>query len=108
MALLVYMTAADQAEAEMLAATLVRQKLAAGVHLYPIRSQYWWEGQIQHATEYALVAQCTHEGYAQLEACVRSLHSYQTPCIVAVPIVQGNPAFLDWIAHNTNPLKEPS
>ena len=88
MALLVYMTAADPAEAERIAVELVERRLAAGVNiLAPMRSVYRWKGEVRKAGEIPLVAQSEEER-----------HSYETPCIIAVPIAAGTTDFLDWIA----------
>ena len=99
MALLVYMTAADPAEAERIAVELVERRLAAGVNiLAPMRSVYRWKGEVRNAGEIPLVAQSEEERFPALAACVRELHSYETPCIIAVPIAAGTTDFLDWIA----------
>lgn len=102
MNLLVYMTAADSEEAERIAEALVEQRLAAGVNiLSPIRSVYRWKGEIRKAGEVPLLAQTSAERFAELADVVRGQHSYETPCIIAMPIVRGNADFLDWIADCT-------
>lgn len=102
MALLVYMTASSPEEAERIAAELVERRLAAGVNiLAPMRSVYRWKGKVRKAGEIPLLAQTEEERFEALAACVRALHSYETPCVIAVPIAAGSADFLDWIVDCT-------
>ncbi len=99
---LVYMTAANQTEAERIGRALVERRLAACVNILSgCRSLYWWEGQVQSETEVAFVAKTTAERFPALVDAVKSLHSYTVPCIVGVPIHDGNPDFLRWIWEET-------
>ena len=107
MALLVYMTAADEAEAGRIADDLVRQRLAAGVNiLAPMRSVYRWKGDICNSREPPFIAQTDDELFDALAARVRELHSYETPCIVAFPIARGTSDFLSWITESTHSTEE--
>ena len=73
MALLVYMTAADPAEAERIAVELVERRLAAGVNiLAPMRSVYRWKGEVRKAGEIPLVAQSENASLPWPRACVNS------------------------------------
>ena len=101
-ALLVYMTASSLEEAERLAAMLLERRCAAGVNIVPgARSLYWWQGEIRRAQECVIWAQTTEERYSFLESCVREVHSYQVPCILAVPVAKGAAHFLQWIEEST-------
>lgn len=96
--LMVYMTAANQAEAKRLARHLVEQKVAACVNILgAISSVYEWKGKVENAKEIALVAKTTTAAYPKLERIVKANHSYECPCIVAWKIDQGNPPFLQWV-----------
>lgn len=102
MAFLVYMTASTPEEAEHLAADLVEQRLAAGVNiLAPMRSVYRWKGAVRRSGEVPLLAQTDGSRLEALTARVRALHSYETPCVIAVPIAAGDEDFLAWIAECT-------
>lgn len=104
MALFVYMTAASAAEAERIAHDLVESRLAAGVNIFsPIRSVYRWKGEIRREGEIALIAQTDEDRFEALAERVRRLHSYETPCIVALPVERGNADFLAWITASTHP-----
>lgn len=91
------MTAHDAAEADLLAEALVSRKLAAGVNMVPGRSVYRWNGEICRHSEVFLFAQTTAARFAELEQTVCELHSYETPCVVAVPLSQVSDGFGQWI-----------
>lgn len=103
-ALLVITNLPDAASAATLAETLVEARLAACVNiLAPCRSVYRWQGKLESATEIPLLIKTTAERYSLLEAAIRQLHPYELPEIVAVPIGQGLPEYLDWVAAETTP-----
>ena len=98
----VYIVAADTDEANRIADALVGERLAACVNILgSVRSVYRWQGQVERADEVALIAKTTTTLFDSLAARVRALHSYDTPAIVAWPIVAGDAAYLDWIAVET-------
>ena len=101
-ALLVLTNLPDQASAQALATTLVTERLAACVNLLaPCRSIYRWQGTIESAEEVPLLIKTTSERYAALEAAIRARHPYELPEIIAVPVVQGLPEYLTWVAAET-------
>lgn len=109
MAILVYVTAPSLEEADRIATALVDCRLAAGVNILPsVQSVYRWKGAICKAAEVVLVIKTEEACFPALADKIRELHSYETPCIVAVPITFGIPEFLDWIAVNTSPDSSPS
>ena len=100
--LLVITNLPDRASAEMLAAQLIEQHLAACVNLLaPCDSIYRWGGEIQRDAEHPLLIKTTRDRYAELEALIRANHPYELPEIIAVTIVQGLPAYLQWIVSET-------
>ena len=101
---LVYMTTPTQEEALTLARELVRLRLAAGVNMLPAaRSEYRWQGTVHEAGECLLLAQVSGAALPQFMEKVRALHSYEVPCVVAMPIAAGHQPFLQWIAENSLP-----
>jgi len=95
---IIYMTCADKAEARKIGRVLVESRLAACVNILdPMESLYWWDGAVQNDQETVLIAKTTIEKVAQLRKQVVSLHSYECPCIVSLPIDSGHEAYLDWI-----------
>lgn len=101
----VFVTAASQAEAEQIAESLIDVKLAACVSLMPIRSIYTWQGEVCREQEWQLMIKTQLDQFAVLEAKIRELHSYETPEIIALPILKGSSAYLDWI---TSQLQSPA
>ncbi|HJS37162.1 MAG TPA: divalent-cation tolerance protein CutA [Burkholderiales bacterium] len=102
-ALLVITNLPDRGAAERLAEALVAKRLAACVNiLAPCRSVYRWQGEVQHDEEHPVLIKTTPERYAQLEVEIRSLHPYELPEIIAVPIERGLPGYLAWVAAETS------
>lgn len=93
----VLVTASSQAEAETIATTLIQAKLAACVSFMPIRSIYTWKGEVHRDEEWQLLIKTDLNRFTELETTVRSIHSYDVPEIIALPIVQGSPPYLEWI-----------
>ena len=95
----VYMTTGSRDEARKIGKELVISKLAACVNILDnMNSFYRWDGKIQDDTEVVMIAKTTEARVPQLIEKVKSLHSYDCPCIMSIPVTGGNPAFLDWIA----------
>jgi len=102
-ALLVLSNAPNEEFAEQLARSLVELRLAACVNILPsMRSIYRWDGSVQYASEVAMQIKTTVAHYAELEAAIKTAHSYAVPEIIAIPIVDGLPAYLDWIKQETS------
>lgn len=100
--LLVITNCPDAAVAEDIARALVAARLAACVNiLAPCRSIYRWQGEVETAAEVPLLIKTTAERYAELEAAICQHHPYDVPEIVALPIAQGLPSYLSWIASET-------
>lgn len=98
----VYVTAKDEAEAVKIGGTVVEERLAACANvLGGIESVYWWNGKLCKEREAVVVLKTAESCKAGLISRIRELHSYGTPCIVCLPIEDGNPEFLDWIRSET-------
>jgi periplasmic divalent cation tolerance protein len=101
--IVVFMTAANGEEATRLADMLVGAHLAACVQILPeMESVYRWQGKIERQAEVLLIAKTTLGKFDELEREVRALHSYDTPEIVAVPIVTGSAPYLEWVNQATD------
>ncbi len=98
----VFVTAPDEQNAAAIGRALVEERLAACANLLgPIRSIYRWEGAVEDAAEQLLVIKTRASRFAALQARVKQLHPYQVPEIVAVPIQDGLPQYLQWIEEST-------
>ena len=101
-AIIVFMTASNGEEAARLADMLVGAHLAACVQILPeMESVYRWQGKIERAPEILLLAKTTRSKFEELEREVRALHSYDTPEIIAVPVIAGSASYLDWLIQST-------
>lgn len=101
--IVVLITAPSNDVARQIAQLLVEQKLAACVNIIPkITSIYSWEGKIQEDEELLLIAKSWLELFAsQLVPAVQSIHPYQVPEILALPISNGLQTYLDWMQQVT-------
>ena len=101
---LVYVTAPSVRAAERLGAAVVEEGLAACANvLGPIRSIFRWHGKVERAREAALILKTRKARVAALTRRLKALHSYDVPCVVALPIIGGNADFLAWIGAETRP-----
>ena len=96
--LLIYCTCPDREHADRIAGHLVSERLAACVTIMaPTVSVYTWQGKLETAEEHLLLIKTSQSRYAELEQAILSVHPYELPEIIAVPIEQGLPAYLHWI-----------
>jgi len=92
----------DSGSAFNLARDLVTLRLAACANvLSPVTSFYRWEGRDEQATEYPVLIKSTRSRYAELESAIRARHPYSVPEIIAWPVEQGLPEYLNWVEGET-------
>ncbi|HEC12999.1 MAG TPA: divalent-cation tolerance protein CutA [Acidiferrobacteraceae bacterium] len=95
---IVITTAPNQASARKLGDTLVEEGLAACVNvLSGVESIYRWQGKINRDSEHILLIKSSQQKYSQIQQRILDLHPYELPEIIAVPIIEGLPAYLDWL-----------
>ena len=100
--LLILTNLPDVASAEKLATALIEARVAACVNvLAPCRSIYRWQGAVEQAVEIPLLIKSTAVNYPLVEAMIRSQHPYDVPELIALPITHGLPAYLGWLATET-------
>ena len=96
-------TVADEAAAERIAKALVDGRLAGCVTRLPgVVSTYRWEGRRQQDTEVLLLIKTTEAVYEALAEELESLHDYELPEVLAVPVDKGSPAYLSWLTAAVN------
>lgn len=94
----IFITCANKEEAEKIAAALVKNRLAACVNIAKnIESVFWWQGKIDIAKEALLIVKSKKSKLAKIIKLVKSIHSYDVPEIIALPIIGGDKSYLDWI-----------
>ena len=103
----VHTTTDSKEAAQKIAEAIVSKRLAACVQVSgPITSTYWWQGKIEQAEEWVCTAKTQRELYSDLEQAIRAVHSYDVPEILAVDVIAGNAAYLDWVAEETGTEKQ--
>ena len=98
MYIVILVTASSQEEASKISNGILAAKLAACVNIVSgVRSFFWWQGKIDSADEVLLVIKSKKAKLKKIIAIVKSLHSYEVPEIIALPIIDGNKDYLEWI-----------
>ncbi|WP_456457977.1 divalent-cation tolerance protein CutA, partial [Nitratifractor sp.] len=95
--LIVHTTVDDRAKAEFLARTILEARLGACIQIVPIQSLYRWEGALESSDEYRLEIKTRADRYDTLEALLLRHHPYDTPEILAIPVVAGSEEYLRWV-----------
>jgi len=94
----ILVTASSLEEARKIASVVLDNRKAACVNIVPrVHSSFWWQGNIDKAEESLLVIKTTAPAIQAVIDLVKANHSYTVPEIIALPVVGGNPDYLDWI-----------
>jgi len=96
----VYITNPDSRTANKVARHLLKKRLAACAHIFPISSTYWWKGRIVKEKEFVLIAKTRKELYGKMKKEVEKIHPYKIPCVAMIP-VSANEKFARWLADET-------
>jgi periplasmic divalent cation tolerance protein len=99
---MVLTTVGSEEQAGALARSLMDAKLAACVHIQPIRSVYRWKGEVHEEPEWRLAIKTTADRYEAVERHIKERHSYETPEIVEVAIDGGSAEYLKWIEESVS------
>lgn len=99
----VLVTVGSLVEGQAIAINLIEAKLAACVNLFPLNSIYLWEGKINQEQEYQLIIKTDLNKFDELAAKIKTLHSYEVPEIIALPIIAGSKTYLDWLGSSLQP-----
>lgn len=101
---LVVLSTCPSPVASDIATVLVEEKCAACVNIVDgLQSVYHWRGQVETATEALLIIKTTADHYDELERRLRTLHPYDLPEIVAIPVVRGYAPYLEWLQGTHRP-----
>jgi periplasmic divalent cation tolerance protein len=94
----IFVTAKDKPQAQKIARALLEDKLVACANIVDgVQSLYWWQGKIDDSAEALLVLKTQRSLFKNVAARVKALHSYETAEVIAMPIVEGSPEYLNWI-----------
>jgi len=97
----VYVACQDESEARRLARMALEKRLAACANIFPMASLFWWNGKIVDSPETALVLKTRAVLVRQLFALLKKAHSYEVPCMDALPILEMNPDCAAWLRRQT-------
>ncbi len=96
--IVILITAKDTAEAETIGHKLLDEKLIACVNIVKdVRSLFWWQGKVDQSDEVLLVVKSRQELFGKIVETVKAVHSYDVPEILALPVMDGNKDYLNWI-----------
>jgi periplasmic divalent cation tolerance protein len=91
-------TTETKEQAQTIAQHFMEEKLAACVQIVgPITSIYRWKGKVENAQEWLCLIKTRNDLYNKVEATIKSIHLYETPEIIAVPIIKGSKEYLNWL-----------
>jgi len=106
--LLVLSTFPDQATATRIAREIVTEQLAACANITaPVQSIYRWQRKVEEAVETMVFFKTTPERFEELERKLRSLHPYDVPEIIALPVTDGAPDYLRWVNESCSAAPQP-
>jgi periplasmic divalent cation tolerance protein len=96
--IVVLTTCESEEQAQRLARHLVEQRLAACVNILPgARSVYRWKDKIEDAAEFVLIVKSRRDVFVKLREAIGQLHSYEIPEVIALPVIDGSDAYLNWL-----------
>jgi periplasmic divalent cation tolerance protein len=102
--IVVYSTCSTAEEARKLAAHLVERRLAACVNVFRgVDSFYWWKGKVEQAPEVLLLIKTSRELFDRVRTELETMHTYEIPELIALPIVAGAPNYLNWLDAELKP-----
>jgi len=98
--IIVYVTHKDMKEAEKIASHLLQKKLIACVNYFPIKSSFWWKGEIDNSDEIVTLLKTKTANWSKLKTAIKKIHPYETPCIMKFE-VEANDDYEAWINSET-------
>lgn len=102
----IYVTCGSLEESKRIGKEIVTQRLAACANIFSgMETIYWWEGELEEGQESVLILKTSTSLVENVIQAVCQLHSYEVPCIVSLPVNQGNPDYLTWIHSEINTRK---
>lgn len=97
----IFTTVPDKKTAEKIAETLIENKLAACVQIFPVKSIYRWKGKIERGKEYLCIIKSKEALYRKIERKIKEIHPYTVPEIISSTILSGSSQYLKWLDKET-------
>ncbi len=99
--IIIFITVPTKKEAKKISDELLKEKLAACVNIIKeVNSSFWWKNKIETSNEFLLTVKTQSKFFDDIVKVVKSLHSYEVPEIIAMPIVDANKDYLEWIKNS--------
>lgn len=99
--IVILVTTGNLRESRRIARRLVQSRLAACVNItQPVRSVYRWEGKVAEDREFLLIIKTSRKRFAEVKSTVLKIHSYTTPEVISLPILEGSESYLAWLDHS--------
>ncbi len=96
--IMVFMTAASRQEAQKIVTALLDKHLIACANILgPVDSEFWWQGKIDQAKEFLVLMKSDEKLFTKLSKVIKSMHSYEVPEILALPVINGWRPYLEWL-----------
>jgi len=101
--IIIFITCGDKEDAQNISSVLVSNHLiACGNILSDVTSIFRWENRIENEDEVLLIAKSRHSRFDEIMKIVKEIHSYETPEIIALPVVAGSEDYLTWVMEETS------
>lgn len=95
----VFMTASHKEEALKIVRRLLSERLIACANIVgPVSSLFWWKGKIGEASEFLVIMKSRKDLFKRLSKRVKETHSYEVPEVIALPVTEGLPSYLEWMS----------
>ncbi len=94
---IVYITTGNLEEARKIGRTLIEERLAACVNIFPITSIFRWKDKIDESDEFGMIVKTKSGKVRAIEKRVKEIHSYEVPCVVSLRMDEGSEDYLKWI-----------
>lgn len=96
----VYVTFPNKKEAEKMAKNLLMRKLAACLNIFPVESIYSWRGKTVKDKEFVAIIKTKKQNFRKIEKFILKNHSYNTPCILEIPVAKVTKKYQQWLNKN--------
>ncbi len=94
--IIVYTTCKNKKEAELIALSLLKRKLAGCCNIFPVNSRYLWNNKIEQSKEYAIIIKTSKKYFAKVKNEIKCLHSYKIPCIEGWNVYYAEKNYAKW------------
>jgi periplasmic divalent cation tolerance protein len=109
MFIVIFITTSGKKEADKISERLIAEKLAACVNVIEgASSLFWWENKVDRAREALMIVKSKRTKLPAIIKLVKSLHSYEVPEIIALPIIGGERKYLRWLDESVKPHRRPA